>query len=371
MAGLKPHAPLAADLNPVDSNRGESGAGIVVVAVLACLLVLGLLAGGGVAGFVFYVGQQRQLEEERARLMAMAEMERVQAELAAQVAEEQAHRTKFSARQALADAQARLAPAEQAPGDEVPAPAPAEQLTSELEPLNAVVAERPDDPEVWKERARVWQRWQKWREAAEDYEHYLELNPVNLWIRLEAAATRFACGDREAYLAHCKIAEERLATKTQPTIEHNRAARVLCLAPGALTSGEQLLVLAQDQPLKNPGKWWLLEPMAALQYRSGRYEEALQTLEQTRPLAWNNGQRAANEIWAAMAYHRLGRTEQAAQALAAAERHVASGVPAPGTDSAGGDAVIIALCLMSEAKELIGDNPPKVSPPEPVSSPAP
>jgi tetratricopeptide (TPR) repeat protein len=348
MSELKAHRPAGDDLD--DSGRGDSSAGIVAV-LLGGLLVLGLIGGVVVVGFVLYASRTRMLAEERARMMELVEMERMQAQLAAARAEANA---KLAANQAsqLADAIASGAVQPAPP----PGPSPEEQFAAEIEPLNQAVADMPDDPEVWKARARVLQRWQKWREAAEDYEHYLELNPVNLWIRLEAAATRFACGDREAYLAHCKLAEERLATKPEPTIEHNRAARVLCLGPGALTIGEQLLVLAQDQPLKNPGKWWLLEPMAALQYRTGRYEEALQTLDQTRPLAWNNAQKAANEIWAAMAFHQLGRRDEAAQALAAAEQHVVNGVPAPGTDSAGGDAVIIAQKMLEEAKELISSS---------------
>ena len=363
MSDLKAHAPTAADLNPVDSDRSESGAGIVVV-VLACLLLLGLLAGGGVVGFVVYIGQQRQLQEEQARLMALAEMERAQAELAAQNAKIAAERAVQ-----LAEAQAKfatLAVPPDAAGAAPAGPTPEELFQAAIEPLNQSVSERPDDPKVWQERARLLQRWQKWEAAAEDYERFLEINPNNVWIRLDAAVMRFANGDREAYLAHCKVIEERLATKTQATNEHNRAARVLCLAPGALTTGDSLLVMAQEEPLKNPGRWWLLEPMAALQYRTGRYDEALKTIDEVRPLAGFSGQRAATEIWAAITLHQLGRADEARQALAAAEQHVASGLPPPGGTNAGGDAVIIALTMIDEAKALIKGSPSTEPPTEPV-----
>ena len=342
MAELKAHTPTAADLNPVDADRSESGAGIVV-AVLACLLVLGLLAGGAVVGFVVYVGQQRQLQEERARMMAVAKLEQVRAAQNAKVAAERAMQ--------LPEAQATfvepVTPDEVAPAVQ---PTPEERFQAEIEPLNQAVAERPDDPKVWQERARKLQRWQKWQAAAEDYERYLELNPKSVWIRLDAAVMRFASGDREAYLGHCKVIEERLATKAEPTNEHNRAARVLSLAPGAFTSGDKLLIVAQNEPLKNPGKWWLMEPMAALQYRTGRYEDALKTIDELRPLAGFSGQRAATEIWAAMTLHQLGRQDEARQALTAAEEHVASGLPPPGGANAGGDAVVIALFMMDEAR---------------------
>ena len=371
MAELKAHTPTAADLNPVDSDRSESGAGIVVV-VLACLLVLGLLAGGGVVGFVVYVGRLRQLQEEQARLMAMADMERAQAELAAQTAQRAEKLAAANAEYAeLQAAQSPDAIGSAAPSETPPGPTPEELFQAEIEPLNAAVAERPEDPQVWVERARAYQRWRKWAEAATDYEKFLEINPNHVWVRLDAAVTRFANGDKDAYLAHCKVIEARLATKTQATNEHNRAARVLCLAPGALTTGDSLLVMAQEEPLKNPGKGWLLEPMAALQYRTGRYDEALKTIDELRPLAAFSGQRAATEIWAAMTLHQLGRKDDARQVLAAAEQHVASGLPPLGGANAGGDAVIISLTLIDEAKRLIeGGSSTTVSPPEPVSSPA-
>jgi Flp pilus assembly protein TadD len=165
--------------------------------------------------------------------------------------------------------------------------------------------------------------------------------------------TCLANGDREGYLTHSKVVVERLATKPSPTNEHNRAARVLSVAPGALTDGEKLLVMAQDEPLKNPGKWWLLEPMLALQYRTGRYEEAAKTIDELRPLVGFSGQQAATEIWAAMTYHQLGRAEEARQSLATAKEIVANGLTPPGTANAGGDAVIESLVVIEEARALI------------------
>jgi tetratricopeptide (TPR) repeat protein len=355
MTNLKAHTPTAADLNPVDADRGESGAGIIV-AVLACLLVLGLLAGGSVVGLVFYVGHQRQLQEERARMMAVAKLEQIQAEAttvaaeqAAKMAEERAIFAEIQALESPAAGPAEVAPAESPP----PAPTPEERFESEIAPLNAAVAERPDDPQPWLERARALQRWRKWKEAAENYERFLEFKPQNIWIRQDAALMRFAVGERDAYLAHCRAMEAGLATRTQPSGEHNRAARILSLAPGALTSGDSLLIMVQHEPLKNPGKWWLLEPMAALQYRTGRYDEALKTIDELRPLAGFSGQRAATEIWAAMTLHQLGRADEARQALAAAQEHVAGGLPPPGGGNAGGDAVVIALFMMDEARGLV------------------
>jgi tetratricopeptide (TPR) repeat protein len=370
MSELKPHTPTATDLAADDADRRESGAGIVVI-ILACLVVLGLVAGGGVVGFVVYRGFVMQLQEERARLMAQAEMERAMAEMSAVKARQAAEAVQAAKRaDGIAEAQAKLrdfavAPSpEENPPAQGPQPTPDERFAAEIEPLNQAVAERPDDPQVWRDRARVYQRWQKWKEAAEDYERFLESHPKSGWVLQDAALMRFANGDREAYLAHCKAIEEVLATKTQATNEHNRAARILCLAPGALTSGERLLVQAQDEPLKNPGRWWLVEPMVALQYRTGRYDEALKTIDEARPLAGFSGQRAATEIWAAMTLQQLGRHEDARAALAAAEQHVAGGLPPPGGANAGGDAVIIARYLMDEARALIEGGQPATPPAE-------
>jgi tetratricopeptide (TPR) repeat protein len=326
-----------------------------VAAIIALLLVLGIAGVAGVAGFVVYQRYVQQVALERD--LVEAEAQRMRAEVAALEAKRLAERAEAELNNAAEAELAELArlqgEIESAPPQPRPESLPEDLFEAEIAPLNQAVEDRPEDPKVWQDRARVLQRWRKWQAAAEDYERFLEKNPNNVWMRLEAAATRFANGDRDAYLAHCKIAEERLAMKTQPTNEHNRAARVLSLAPGALTQGDFLLIMAQDEPLKNPGKWWLLEPMLALQYRTGRYEDALKTIDEVRPLAGFSGQRAATEIWAAMTCHQLGRQDEARQALAAAERYIAGGLPPAGAPNAGGDAVIISLYLIDEAKELI------------------
>jgi tetratricopeptide (TPR) repeat protein len=257
-------------------------------------------------------------------------------------------------------------PAETQP-PQPPARSPEERFQSVIEPLNQAVLDRPDDPQAWLQRGLAFHRWRKWKESAEDFEKFLEFNPGRVWTRLDAAVARLANGDREAYLAHCKVAEERLVTKTEPTVEHNRAARVLSLAPGALTQGEFLLVMAQSEPQKNPGKWWLLEPMLALQYRTGRYEDAANTIDELRPLAGFSGQRAATEIWAAMTYHQLGRHEEARAALAAAEEQAAM-LPPPGGVNGGGDAIIISLYMLDEARALLAGSVPTS---EPTTEPVP
>lgn len=344
MSDLKTRPADVAESGPDNSVRADGGGAIAVI--LACLLLLGVLAGAGVAGFFMYSRYVQRLAVE----LETADAERMRAEMAARDAEQMA-----LARAAPAEAEIEQSqtPAPVAASPPVPALSPEEAFQAEIEPLNKAVDERPDDPKVWQDRGRVLQRWRKWGEAAEDYDRFLEINPNSVWMRLEAAVTRFAIGDYDAYLTHCKFAEERLAMKTQATIEHNRAARVLSLRPGAVANPDFLLVMAQEQPLKDPGKWWLVEPMLALQYRTGRYEDALKTLEEVRMLVGGPAQKAATEIWAAMTYHQLGRAEDAQRSLAMAQEVVAGGFAQPGSYNAGGDAVIMAMFLMDEAKALI------------------
>jgi tetratricopeptide (TPR) repeat protein len=355
MAELKSHVPAPSELVS-DSDRSESGAGIIVL-ILAVLLLVGLLAGGGVAGFVVYLRYARQLAMERARVMEIADMERAQAELAAKNAEQRAELAAAQARFAELATPGTLEPGLDPPdamlASPTPQPTPEQRFEAEIEPLNQAVEERPEDPKVYLNRARAFQRWRKWQQAAEDYDRFLQINPNNAWVRMDAAVTCLANGNREGYLTHCKVVVERLALRPYPTNEHNRAARVLSLAPGALADGDKLLVMAQDEPLKNPGKWWLLEPMLALQYRLGRYDEAAKTIAELRPLAAFSGQQAATEIWAAMTFHQLGRIDEARQSLASAKEIVATGLMPPGLTNAGGDAVIESLVLLEEAKSLL------------------
>ena len=357
MSGLKTRSSDVVDTEPVESRREEGGAG-VIMAILACVVLM-LLVGGALVGLWVYSQHQQQLAFNQERIAEFVEAERMRTERELQQAQQEAF--------AAAEMQAESAQGPAAPLPVAPPPAgPSleEQFQAEIEPLNKAVEERPDDPKVWQDRGRVLQRWRKWQEAAEDYDRFLELNPNSVWMRMEAAVTRFAIGDYDAYQAHCQLIEERLAMKTEPTIEHNRAARVLSLREGALTKGDFFLVMAQDQPLKNPGKWWLLEPMLALQYRTGRYEEALKTLDEVRMIVGGKAQMAATEIWAAMLYHQLGRADDARRSLTSAQEIVASGLAPPGTDNAGGDAVIMALFLVEEARSLIegGSDAPTPAP---------
>jgi tetratricopeptide (TPR) repeat protein len=357
MSQLKNHPVEAVDSAIRDSDirdkdRSDGGAGVALVIIVSALVLL-LLIGGSIAGVVLFVGYQRQLQEEQLRLRAMAEMERAQALLAAQQAEEAKAQAELAVATARAAAGNAPAAAPQPAG-----PTPEELFQGEIEPLNQAVAEHPDDPKVWQDRARALQRWQKWREAAEDYERFLEANPYNSWTRMDAAVSCLASGNVEGYLEHCRKVEEHLATKSQSVKEHNRAARVLSLRSGALISGDLFLDLARQQSFKEPDKWWTLEPVLALQYRLGRLDEAAQTIDKLRPLATFSGQKAATEIWAAMTYHQLGRQEEARQALAAAEQVITGGLPAPGTNNAGGDAVVIAQVVIDEARALIEGQAP-------------
>jgi tetratricopeptide (TPR) repeat protein len=377
MPELKAHKPAASDLATDNAGRSESGAAIVV-AVLAALVVLGLLVGGIVVGFVFYFGRARQLEEEQVRMAALGRLEQVHADAVARDAAQAIAAIEAAERaNELAEANMTIPELAEIPlpvgvqPPQPPGPTPEERFQSVIEPLNQAVLERPEDPQAWLDRGLAFHRWRKWKESAEDFEKFLEFNPGRVWTRLDAAVARLANGDREAYLAHCKVVEERLATKTEPTVEHNRAARVLSLAPGALTQAEFLLVMAQREPEKNPGKWWLLEPMLALQYRTGRYDDAAKTIDEVRPLAGFSGQRAATEIWAAMTYHQLGRHEEARAALAAAEEQAAM-LPPPGGTNGGGDAIIISLYMLDEARALLaGSAPPNEPPSEPEPPPSP
>src|SRR5687767_6772211 len=66
MSELKTRSTNVADAEPADSGRAEWGAG-VIVAVLACVLILMLLVGGGVIGFVTYSHYRQQLIIDQTR----------------------------------------------------------------------------------------------------------------------------------------------------------------------------------------------------------------------------------------------------------------------------------------------------------------
>jgi hypothetical protein len=92
-------------------------------------------------------------------------------------------------------------------------------------------------------------------------------------------------------------------------------ARVCTLAPGSVDDPAQPERLSAAELLGSPTAYWALTERAALRFRAGRFREAVwlakaSLLEDGRP-----GRAVLNWLWLALAYEKLGKTDEARRCL--------------------------------------------------------
>ena len=127
---------------------------------------------------------------------------------------------------------------------------------------------------------------------------------------------RLAAGNRDGYRQVCAILLER-SDKTTNLVEALDTARTLALAPGAVTNAagplrlvERRVCIAAEEPSFSG------DTGAAL-YRAGKYDMAVQRLNEAIAL-FGLGGTTQDWLYLAMAQHRLGQRDEAARSLAKA-----------------------------------------------------
>jgi Flp pilus assembly protein TadD len=135
--------------------------------------------------------------------------------------------------------------------------------------------------------------------AARAWKKAIDLNPDDAWCWYCLADAHLAAGERDAYRQVCADMLNRFAKTQDPGV----ASRVLytCLPlPDALEEMTSLLPLAELAATDKANA----RVLGAALYRAGKYEAALDPLNQGQSRAWDH-------LFLAMAHHQLGRTEQA------------------------------------------------------------
>jgi Flp pilus assembly protein TadD len=110
--------------------------------------------------------------------------------------------------------------------------------------------------------------------------------------------------------------ERALALTPQVANELNTQAWLAVTGPESTRNVEWGLALARKAVAAKPGDAIFINTLGVALYREGKYDEAVTTLESNVP---NNAEFAGfDQVFLAMSYHRLGRSEDARQALKAA-----------------------------------------------------
>jgi tetratricopeptide (TPR) repeat protein len=196
------------------------------------------------------------------------------------------------------------------------------------------IESRPEHAPAWEGRGQLYASLGLWDLAAADLAQAAELQDlVNATNWLQLALTRAYVGDIDGYRAACARMAERLQGSSVNlfTIDLVRAS---VLMPDSATDPVALARTAEAIVAVEPQFAWFPHALGAAYYRAGQFERAIEWLSESLDAHPNWNARAINYPYLAMAYHRLGRHDEAQQALASAQatleqwtvaRHEASG----------------------------------------------
>jgi serine/threonine protein kinase/predicted Zn-dependent protease len=171
---------------------------------------------------------------------------------------------------------------------------------------------RPDHAAVWVELSDLHTRLGLWDAAALDFARELELRGPDLtgrWFR--HALLRLAVDDAQGY----REVRQRMHARFRGTLTHPfllDLMRTSSLGQDPDPELPALSRLADDLPFRG---WYMLHLSGAIDYRAGRYEQAVRRLRDSLALDTQTPPRALNFPFLAMAHYRLGQTAEARQAM--------------------------------------------------------
>jgi serine/threonine-protein kinase len=166
------------------------------------------------------------------------------------------------------------------------------------------------DPVALLERARMHVGRRVWGKAAKLYAEAFELEPTDdgeVWF--EYAATQLLAGDREGYRRTCANRLARVDPKWP--MRGYLVARACTLAPDSVDDPTQPEKLAAFELGGNPNAFWALTARAASHYRTGQFREAVWLAKASLSADGRPGRALLNWLWLALAYQKLGKTDEA------------------------------------------------------------
>jgi eukaryotic-like serine/threonine-protein kinase len=234
-----------------------------------------------------------------------------------------------------------------------------------LAPLSERIRLKPDDAAAWNARGRIHQQLNQlanaladhaeairldpkraiyrndralayvavgqWDKAAADYDGSVELDPKNHETWRLAAYARLAYGDVQGYRRTCSEIVARFGQTTDP-VTAERTAKICSLAPEAVTDFglvEQLAQRSVTGTQKHEYYRFFVLAKGLTEYRAGRDADAVTWLNRFAPSGGGEHWDATAFAALAMAQSRLGRTNEANDALTKANAILAGKMPDP------------------------------------------
>lgn len=188
---------------------------------------------------------------------------------------------------------------------------------------------QPGEAQALFRRGYLYARRARWEPALADYVRGLELAPEDHWQWYTCAAIRLMTGSREDYRRHCQEMLRRFAEASDPTIGE-RAAKASLIVPDGVADLSLPLRLIEQSVTGNEKHWayyWFLMSKGIGEYRAGRFAEAVDWLRKGEAGQREPVPRAQARLFLAMAYHKLGRRDEARRTLDEAIRIMDTQLP--------------------------------------------
>jgi tetratricopeptide (TPR) repeat protein len=212
-------------------------------------------------------------------------------------------------------------------------------------------------------RAHAYGQLGRWEKAAADYAKLLELDPNDHWHWYCSAALRLQIGDVDGYRHACRAMLARFGNTKADLIAH-RVALDCVLMPKAVCDPELPLQLAERAVGQVPNHPWHLLILGAAYCRAGRFESAVERLEQSLKASQRDAPPnlphflALRWLFLALTYHGMGQTQQAHYCLEQAIQGMDTDLPKPGRgDESWGDWIRCQI-VRREAEALLKKNAP-------------
>jgi DNA-binding beta-propeller fold protein YncE len=182
---------------------------------------------------------------------------------------------------------------------------------------------------------RFHARWQgEWNLAAQEFARALELDPGSRWNWYQSAALQLWVGDRKRYRHHCHEMLRRFGT-TRQSEAAEQVAKTCLLDPLSFEDIALPRQLAELSYRLDPKSPWVLLAKGLSDYRGGRYEAALATLDRGLDGIRNPYCRISNYLVQSMAYARFGQPKLAREFFHRATRLMPDGFAQEGHDDLG------------------------------------
>jgi tetratricopeptide (TPR) repeat protein len=208
------------------------------------------------------------------------------------------------------------------------------QWAAAVRGLDRLIRARPREWILYARRARAYAELGQWEPADIDLVNVTDLDKEGLWssdFEYHALA-RLKAGNLAAYRRLCEKLVAAVTDETRPWAV-KAVAWTCVLVPDAVRDHGRVVGLTKQALTNDPKDYDLLKTLGAALYRAGRFEAAIETLDEAVK-AQSEGGTAHDWLFLAMAHRRLGHNAEARNWLEKAVNWINQAAPDAPRDDA-------------------------------------